>query len=257
MTDYNGFDFTTIEAPSWLPVLNHPGPTRCFRGMVREKLDVGSIASQQSCPDLVVTLQQFLINSLSLANAVPSATNFLSLTHNVIKSTPAKLYNTYSVPVENFQDNSFTIHPIRCTGPHSWQNGPPRNDFVLIDKSEKGTYGALGRLGVARIEAFIELSNPVMDEIHQVAMITELVPENAGNLIDGSGMVRFVWQQPIESYVSDEISSHRKIIPITDIICLAHMVSFVCQKKIHGIVSEIPKLFLNSHIDLTIYNAVY
>ena len=112
MTDYNGFDFTTIEAPSWLPVLNRPGPTRCFRGIVREKLDVGSIASQQSCPDLVVTLQQFFINSLSLANAVPSATDFLSLTHNVIKSTPAKLYNTYSVPVENFQDNSFTIHLI-------------------------------------------------------------------------------------------------------------------------------------------------
>src|SRR5205814_8002664 len=95
------------------------------------------------------------INLLSLANTVPSATDFLSLIYDVIKSTPAKLYNTYSVLVENFQDKSFTIHPIQCTGPHSWQNGPPRNDFVLIDKSEKGTYDAIGELSIAQIEAFI------------------------------------------------------------------------------------------------------
>src|SRR5947207_13272942 len=146
MTDYNGFDFTTIEAPSWLPVLNRPGPTRCFRGMVREKLDVGSIASQQSCPDLVVTLQQFLINSLSLANVVPSATDFLSLTHDVIKSTSAKLYNTYFVLVENFQDNSFTIHPIRYTGLHSWHNGLSHNNLFLVDNSDKDIYDILSCL---------------------------------------------------------------------------------------------------------------
>ena len=56
MTDYNSFDFITIETLSWLPVLNHPGPTRCFRGIVREKLNVRSIASQQNYLDLVVTL---------------------------------------------------------------------------------------------------------------------------------------------------------------------------------------------------------
>jgi len=130
----------------------------------------------------------------------------------------------YSVSVENFQDNSFTIHPIRCTGPHLWQNDPPHNNFVLNDKSEKGTYGALGGLDIARIEVFIELLNQVIDEIYQVAMIMELMPGNAGNLIDEPGMVHSVWWHSIESYISDEISSHHKMIPITDIIGIAYMV---------------------------------
>jgi hypothetical protein len=112
------------------------------------------------------------------------------------------------------------MHPVRCTGCRPWRGGAPRRDDIFIEKD--GLYGALnGRLS-ARVEAIFAMYRAVA----------------GGTLQTLSRLVQVT--------IRDDERPDR-IIPIQSITSLAHL---VFSKKEN-------KYFVNSYIDLTVYNEIY
>jgi hypothetical protein len=90
----------------------------------------------------------------------------------------------------------------------------------------------------ARVEAIFAINDLVLQKIHEVAFITEYKAVAGGLLHDPSRLIQVT--------LPDDASSQR-IIPLHNIISLAHL---VLNKKDN-------KYFINSHVDLTVYNTIY
>ena len=128
------------------------------------------------------------------------------------------------------------IHLVQCTGCCPWQDSAPRRDDIFIEKD--GLYGALNGHLLAHLEAIFAIKDPILNTVHQVALIREYRVVAGGTLQTPSHLVQVTIRDDERAY---------QIIPIQSITSLAHLVFSKMEKK----------YFVNSHIDLTIYNKIY
>ena len=146
-------------------------------------------------------------------------------------------FNQVIVPVKDFQDDQAVVmHPVRCTGNRSWRGGAPRKDDIFIEKD--GAYGALNGRLPASVEAIFAIEDPVLNTTHQVVLIREYRAVAGGTLHAPSCLVQVTQCDDDRAF---------RIISIQSITSLAHLVFNKRENK----------YFVNSHIDLTVYNEIY
>ena len=146
-------------------------------------------------------------------------------------------FNQVVVPVKDFQDDQAVVmHPVRCTGNRSWRGGAPRKDDIFIEKD--GAYGALNGHLPASVEAIFAIEDLVLNTTYQVALIREYRVLAGGTLHAPSHLVQVTQCDDDRAF---------QIISIQSITSLAHLVFNKRENK----------YFVNSHIDLTVYNEIY
>src|SRR5436190_4642568 len=209
---------------------------KAFKGCSHQ---LSFIESTYKLPDLTWTLHRYLNKLLVANNRGSSFLEPVDFTHFT-----ANVYNQIQIPVSDFQNKSdVTMHHVRSTS--KWRGAGPRRDFALFLRSTQHTYGALGGRGVCQVELAFKLMNPFNNRIHNLAFITELQHQNGGYVQDPHGFVLF-HEHPAVDYSTAELQSYRWVVHIKSLLGAAHMIELE------------PDIFiLNTHVDLTVYNAIY
>ena len=141
-------------------------------------------------------------------------------------------FNTISLPVVDFQNNEkFTEHKMRATGPKSFRNQGSRSDWVWVKVSEKPNAAKTinGRLP-ARLNAIFKLKNHL--ESWRLAHVTLLHGLNGNYQPQGPEEMTRVCLR-----TSDDCS---RIVRIRDILGMAHLIPIGNDRYI-----------VNDRIDLT------
>ena len=207
-----------------------------FKGEVFQKgvdWTIANIAALYNLPVLMTATFDFL--NVLWRQAVLSQKLTANVYNNIKDSEiwqtfKVHAFNQVVVPVKDFQDDQAVVmHPVQCTGNHSWRGGAPRKD---------GTYGALNGHLPASVEAIFAIEDPVLNTTHQVALIREYRAVAGGTLHAPSCLVQVTQRDDDRAF---------RIISIQSITSLAHLVFNKRENK----------YFVNSHIDLTVYNEIY
>jgi hypothetical protein len=209
---------------------------KAFKG---RSLQLGFIESTYKLPDLTWALHRYL---KELPAAYNRASSFLEPAD--LANFTANVYNQIQIPVPDFQNKSdLTMHHIRSTP--NWRGTGPRKDCALFLRSTQYTYGALAGRGVCKVELAFKLTDPFNSRTHNLAFITELQHQNGGHVQDPHGFVLF-HEHPAIDYSTAELQSYRRVVNIKSLLGAAHMIELE------------PSIFLlNTHVDLTVYNAIY
>jgi hypothetical protein len=201
---------------------------------------IATIATIYQLPLLPTTTFDFL--NMVWRQAVLSRRLTTSAYNNITESEiwqsfTVRAFNQVVVPVKDFQnDQAVVMHPVRCTGCRPWRGGAPRKDDIFTEKD--GLYRALNGRLPARVEAIFAIEDPVLNTVHQVALVREYRAVAGGTLQTPSRLVQVTIRDDDRAY---------RLIPIQSIVSLAHL---IFNKKEN-------KCFVNSHIDLTVYNEIY
>ena len=111
-----------------------------------------------------------------------------------------------------------------------------------MDWSDKGRFGDLHGRWAARVEALFKLHDSVIKESYDLAAITLLDIENGGKVDGASRMV-------IASEKPETAASRLVVIDPDRILRLAQLIPITTDPY--------PQWYINSHIDLTVYNQLY
>ena len=222
---------------------------RRMKGMFQKGkyLSIMAIADGFDLPDLAWAICRYLEDLPASKNQLPGG-----FTPEHVKGMTARIFNKLEVPIINVHDECEVVqHPIRAV--RNWRNKGPRNDFVLYQKSAGSQkYGALEGRGVARTELVFQLTDPFLRKAQNLVFLTELNPVANGQVHYPSGLVR-VEAHPKLDYLKEDLQPYNIIVNIKSILYAAYLVS----EQPNTDMCRSTKWFVNSNIDLTVYNEIY
>lgn len=214
---------------------------RTLRGLRRDvgiKWTAALLAEDHDLPDLIMALNEYLLlfwedRSIKHPSVFPQER--LNACRDLSTSFYGELFVKIHSQVEVKTVNPDpiipgVIHHARCTGNTLWRHKSPRRDYVWLTRpaNQASTHGALKHKALVRLEALFTVYDPVIGHWHRLAMVTELTPLSKGrkhvitNMPSVTGpMYR---KELFTEFDSTWLHPSRRIVPIEDIICCAHLI---------------------------------
>lgn len=215
-------------------------------GEVSEFLEIGGLSE---------AVQRFILKFWENSNIYAAKDSARRLKHldslSFFRQLSIKVYNQLLVPVEDFQNTSNTvIHPIRCSQNDSKK---PRRDCVFVDKRAPLTIleNFQGRR-VAVTRLLFQVFDPIIQANHDLAACYLPKILNNGEFDSATDFLK------VGKHLLND-ASRLQLYQCKNILGIAHLIPIPqdFRARASGGYEEYQENFVNTHVDLTIFNMIY